>query len=139
MKWVAPENLHLSLKFIGEQPQPEPICMALADVSFGPIEIRLCGLGWFPRVFWVGVEAPDTLARLAKNIEESLVPLGIARETRPFSPHLTLARVKQPVPHPTKDPHRDFGAFLARDFVLYQSHLSPAGASYTPLRRFSSA
>lgn len=141
MKWVEPDNLHLTLKFIGEQPEEklEAICAALATVRFPPMEIRLRGLGWFPRVFWAGVEAPDSLARMAKDIEQVLVPLGVTPESRPYSPHLTLARVKQPIARPPKDPDKDFGVFMVREFILYQSRLTSKGAEHTALRRCSSA
>lgn len=150
-KWVNPAGLHLTLKFIGHQPEEglEEIAAALAAVPVaGPIPIAFRELGFFPnerrpRVFWVGVEGPDELSRLASEIDRALVPLGVEAETRPFSPHLTLARLKEPRPAPglleelARLESREFGSLTAGEFVLYQSLLSPQGASYTPLRRFA--
>ena len=143
MKWVNPANLHLTLKFIGEQPEArlESITSALAGVPFPrPMEIRFSGLGSFPRVFWIGVQAPEALGELARKIEESLVPLGVAPESRPYSPHLTLARLKKsrPIVELAEDRNQDFGSFQAEVFFLYQSQLSSKGPQHTKLGRFPS-
>ncbi len=150
MKWVNPAGLHLTLKFIGGQPEErlEAIAAALAAVpATGVMEIAFRGVGFFPnerrpRVFWIGVEAPESLSRLARDMEQALVPLGVAAETRAFSPHLTLARMKEPRPVPRLLEElagldsREFGLMAAEEFVLYQSRLSPAGAQYTRLKAF---
>ncbi len=150
MKWVNPDSMHLTLKFLGHQPETklEEISTALAVVPVsGPVSLDFRGLGFFPnerrpRVFWVGVEAPEALARLAQAIEQALAPLGIAAENRPFSPHLTLARLKEPRPMPrlieelARLDTRAFGQMTATEFVLFESRLRPAGAQYTPLRMF---
>ena len=144
IKWVNPDYLHLTLKFIGEQPEArlESITQALAGVPFPcPMEIRFSGLGSFPRVLWMGVQAPEALAQLARKIEETLVPLGVAPESRPYSPHLTLARLKRPQPMQEllQTPNQDFGSFQAEEFFLYQSELSSKGPEHTQLRRFPCA
>lgn len=134
-KWVDPKNLHLTLKFIGESNDPEGISKALDGVKGAAFEIGLKGLGTFPRVLWIGVEAPPEMKLLARRIDQALTPLGIPLEARAFSPHLTLARLKEG--RMSKfDEQPDFGTFPVTEFVLYQSRLSPAGSSYTPLRRF---
>ena len=110
-----------------------------------PVDLR--NLGWFPnarrpRVFWVGVEAGDALANLAHDIDTSLEPLGLAREPREFSPHLTLARIKQPVP--LDNLHQliaslestDIASFEADRFYLYRSQPGSAGSIYTKLAEF---
>src|SRR5215831_16773490 len=98
-RWVKPESLHVTLKFIGEQPEPavERIKQVLATTigEVAPIEFR--GFGFFPtpksaRVFWIGMETGPQLATLAAGIDEKLSPLGIAKVERAYSPHLTLAR-----------------------------------------------
>src|SRR5215470_18274609 len=98
-RWVKPESLHVTLKFIGEQPEPgvEQIKQALSTTigEAAPIEFR--GFGFFPtpksaRVFWIGMETGPQLATLAGRIDEKLSPLGIAKVERAYSPHLTLAR-----------------------------------------------
>lgn len=138
-KWVKAANLHLTIKFIGERPESEvaAISKTLGGVAFpAPIEIALEGIGSFPNVLFARVNAP-MLATLAAAIEQSLEPLGIAKESRPFTPHLTLARRKEGgrLP-PGLGASENFGTFTANEFILYQSVLSAGGSQYTPLRRF---
>src|SRR5216683_19739 len=103
-RWVRPENLHVTLKFIGEAPAAKlaEIRSALAGArSDQPITLDFRGLGFFPnekhpRVFWVGIEGSANLKTLAADIDGALDELGIPREQRPFSPHLTLARFERP-------------------------------------------
>src|SRR5437667_7250043 len=102
-KWVRPENLHVTLKFIGEAPEAKlaGIRVALAGVrSEQPVTLEFRGLGFFPnekhpRVFWAGIEASANLKTLAADIESALEKLR-PRENREFSPHLTLARFERP-------------------------------------------
>ncbi|MGE5206041.1 MAG: RNA 2',3'-cyclic phosphodiesterase [Chlamydiota bacterium] len=159
-RWVHAESLHLTLKFIGEQPDRklEAMQQALAAIVSPPSSLHLHGYGFFPtahsaRVFWVGVEADENLSKLASQVEHALEPAGIPSEARAFSPHLTLARGKSAAPQrrPDDRPNRsfqrlqeklsalpppDFGTMTAREFFLYQSKLSPAGSQYTQLQRF---
>src|SRR6266568_4063268 len=99
VRWVRPESLHVTLKFIGEQKpeRVEAIQERLRSVEGAAAEIRFAGYGFFPtakspRVFWIGIQAGPELAELATNIDAAIAELGIPREDRPFSPHLTLAR-----------------------------------------------
>src|SRR5437762_3129412 len=102
-RWVRPENLHLTLKFIGEVPETEfaVIRNALAAArSDQPVALEFRGLGFFPnekrpRVFWAGIEASPNLKTLAAEIDRAMEKLGIPCEQRPFSPHLTLARSEE--------------------------------------------
>ena len=104
--WVKPENLHLTLKFLGpvEETRLEAIAEAVASAARGCGSFRfvLGGLGAFPqprvaRVVWVGVpEGADSLAGLQARLEAELEPLGFPREERPFTAHLTLGRVRGP-------------------------------------------
>ncbi|MBZ5547446.1 MAG: RNA 2',3'-cyclic phosphodiesterase [Acidobacteriia bacterium] len=161
-RWVRPESLHITLKFIGEQKseQVEAVSERLRQVEGRPIDIRLGGHGFFPtakspRVFWIGIQAGPELAALAANIDAGVAELGIPREDRPFSPHLTLARggggSGSPKWRKGDGPNSafavlekrlaamgdlDFGAMTAREFILYQSQLSPKGSKYTKLQRF---
>jgi RNA 2',3'-cyclic 3'-phosphodiesterase len=98
-RWVTAESMHVTLKFIGEQPpqKAEEINRALSQVRGAPSTVRFGGTGFFPnprspRVFWVGIEADRSLGALAARIDEALAPLGVPGEERTFSPHLTLAR-----------------------------------------------
>jgi len=160
VRWVQAESLHLTLKFIGEQPDRklDSIRKALAEVASPATNLAFRGYGFFPtarsaRVFWIGVEADERLAQLAALVERALEPLGIEREGRAFSPHLTLARGRSAAPQRRPEdrgnrnfqrlqeklgamPSPEFGTMTAREFFLYQSKLSPAGSQYTQLQRF---
>ena len=150
LKWVRPENLHLTLKFIGETEPAELLAIraALAQVrSNNPAELQLQGLGFFPndrwpRVFWAGLRASDNLAPLAADIDAACATVGFPREQRPFSPHLTLARLESTLPPGSlreavlRNAAREFGAFRATQFHLIESKLKPAGAEYTTVQSF---
>jgi 2'-5' RNA ligase len=150
LRWSRAENLHLTLKFIGERPEDDlprlnQILAALPAPE--PFEVRVAGLGFFPnarspRVFWAGVQAPPALVDFARAVDNALAPLGIAAETRAYSPHLTLARVREgerleglrKALAPLEA--TDFGAFQPDRFFLYQSHTSPAGSVYVKLEEY---
>jgi len=150
INWSPPRNLHITTKFIGEWPEARlaELKSALRMLpSRRPITIPIEKLGFFPnphapRVFWAGVHAGDDLAGLARDTEEALAPLGIAKEERAYSPHLTLARIKTPGKQPAllqavaKLPSLEFGSFLADRFYLYQSRIAPTGSVYTKLAEF---
>src|SRR4051812_37208548 len=96
VRWVKPESLHVTLKFVGERTDVEEIKHALSQISSTTFELTFRGYGFFPtpksaRVFWLGIESGQQLINLAKSVEESLIPIGIAKESHPFSPHLTVA------------------------------------------------
>ena len=98
-RWVKPESLHVTLKFLGEVPENHltAIEAALRKIEGIPFPVAFKGTGFFPtpksaRVFWVGVDAPQELPSLAGRIDAALRPLGFEPEQREFSPHLTLAR-----------------------------------------------
>jgi 2'-5' RNA ligase len=150
INWSHPDNFHITTKFIGEFPEarlPE-LRDALSRLPpREPIPIGVRGVGFFPnphspRVFWAAVHAPASLAALARDTDEAVHALGVPRENRPFSAHLTLARVKEPVPlnalrQAIADaPSLEFGAFTADRFFLYQSQLNPKGSVYTKLSEF---
>jgi 2'-5' RNA ligase len=151
LKWSVAENFHLTTKFIGEWPEDrlEEIVAALRGLGpRAPIDIAIRGLGWFPnphspRVLWAGVDAPPALAELARATDEVVVQVGVPPETRSFAPHLTLARIRQPVGLAALRqavaalPSDDFGAFTADRFHLYQSELRPSGSVYTKLAEFT--
>src|SRR6266436_4929691 len=164
-RWVRPESLHITLKFIGEQPpeRVEAITERLQRVEGSAFEIRAGGYGFFPtakapRVFWIGIHAGPQLTELAEKIDVATAELGIPREDRPFSPHLTLARAGagrssgSPKQQKSDSPKAkfavlekrlaamgelDFGKMTAREFILYQSQLSPKGSKYTKLQCFA--
>jgi RNA 2',3'-cyclic 3'-phosphodiesterase len=149
INWSLPSNLHVTTKFIGEWPEErlEELKRALAGIGpRPPISISVSQLGFFPnarspRVFWCGVEAPG-LEALAATTEETTASLGIERENRAFSPHLTLARIKERIDLKPLDrtiarlESLEFGRFSMDRFHLYQSKLYPTGSVYTKLAEF---
>lgn len=162
-RWVRPESLHVTLKFIGEKSAEavEQIKEALAAVKGQPVEMGFRGHGFFPtaksaRVFWVGIESGPALASLANAVDDVTAGLGIPKEERAFNAHLTLARGgggsgsprRQNGGRPSKNFQRlqeklsalsapDFGTMTAHEFFLYQSQLSRGGSRYTKIARFA--
>ena len=140
LRWTPVENLHVTTKFIGEWPEgrlPEMIA-ALGRVAnpAGLPHISVRGVGWFPKTFWAGVDGGEPLVALAHATEQAVAGLGVPVETRPYSPHLTLGRVKdkvriEDVTAAAGDP--DFGAFQASSFFLYLSE----NGKYSKLAEFS--
>ena len=149
-RWVRPENLHVTLKFIGhvDAGKLDAIRAALAEVRLdNPVELRFRGLGFFPngkrpRVFWAGIEASPNLAPLAGEIEARLAKVGISGETREFAPHLTLARFEPPgisdglSAIAQENVAREFGAVRTGEFHLFESKTKPSGAEYARLQSF---
>lgn len=151
--WVAPENVHLTLKFLGsvERAAVEPVIGRLGQaVSTEPaFALPVAGLGAFPsvmraRVVWAGVAGShDRVIGLAARVEASLEAVGFPRETRPFSPHLTLGRARTP----GRDDRlaalisagvgRGFGTVQVASVSLMQSVLTPRGARYSELARIA--
>jgi 2'-5' RNA ligase len=159
-RWVRPESLHITLKFIGEKPLEavEQIKSSLAQIQAGSTELAFRGYGFFPtaksaRVFWVGIQAGPELTSLAAAVDEAMLSLRIPKEDHAFSPHLTLARgSKSGAPRRPGDgpkvkfdrlqqklsamPSPEFGTMTAREFFLYESRLSRGRSQYTKLERF---
>lgn len=151
VRWVRPEGLHVTIKFLGEVPEGEiaGIDRALEErfAEVGPVEVDAKGLGVFPnwkrpRVVWVGL-AGDGLATLADVTERALAPLGFPPEGREFEPHLTIGRLRgmrgwealSRALQASRD--RSFGIWHVTGATLYKSVLRPEGSIYTPLRDFS--
>ena len=148
--WVRPENLHVTLKFIGEvsPAKLDSIRSALSAIrSDAPVDLKFHGLGFFPnenypRVLWAGLDATTNLTTLAGDIDGALESQGVARERRAFTPHLTLARIEPPGLHERlraviqDNRAREFGSFQTREFYLIESKLKPSGAEYTTLASF---
>lgn len=149
-RWAAPQNLHVTLKFIGavaDQRLPD-IVLALSRVSApSPVALEFGGIGFFPddrrpAVVWAGIQAPPELALLAARVEEALLACAVPRDTRRFAPHLTLARLKEPrLPETLRtllahSRSRGFGVQSFAEFQLMESKTKPAGAEYTTLNSF---
>jgi 2'-5' RNA ligase len=161
-RWIRPESLHVTLKFIGEKPEEtvDAIKGALSAIRADAIDITFRGYGFFPgakapRVFWMGVESGPQLAALATAVDAATAGLGIPKDEHPFSPHLTLARgggrpgasgrQKGDGTKPTFQrlqekltvmPTPEFGTMTAREFFLYQSQPMRSGSRYTKIADF---
>jgi 2'-5' RNA ligase len=161
-RWVRPESLHVTLKFIGEKPADKvaDIKQTLDAIKFAPFDLTFHGFGFFPtpkaaRVFWIGIQSGPPLTALAKSIDEATSAIGIPKEDHPFSPHLTLARGgghsgapgwrKNDAPNRNFHllqqkleafPSPEFGTMTAQEFFLYESKLMQGGARYTKLAQF---
>ena len=141
-RWLEPEQMHLTLRFIGEVDGSvfRDVEAALEGVHAEPFELSLKGVGYFPprnqpHDLWVGVEPCEALVRLRNKIESTLVRAGLPPEGRKFSPHVVIGRLKETKLNKLAD-------FLARNgllrlppfsvdrFNLYSSHLGSQGASY---------
>ena len=149
-RWVSPEGIHLTLRFLGEVPAEVDATLReswhrAADAS-GPVRFRLGGVGVFlrpsnPRVLWLGIrdEEPEgRLASLAATLDEVARAGGLASTERPFRPHLTLARAAKGS-HPTAPAGEAIhlsAEVLSAELVLFGSQLLPGGARHTALQRF---
>ena len=142
-KWVRPENMHLTLRFIGEAPNDliGDFDAALAAIRAPGFELTLDGVGSFgrgrnPHTVWAGVEKSEPLMRLQAKVESALVRAGCPAEGRKFSAHVTTARLKSAKPRDVAAWAADRAAFQAGPFsvdrfTLYSSHLASAGAIHT--------
>ena len=146
-RWTPIANQHITLKFLGSTQVDllERVQGACREVGRpeSPADLQLRGLGVFPnlrraRVVWVGVEDPSgVLTQLAADLDQALEPLGFGPEKRAFTPHLTLARFKQPQRLDSLPEDRSPAlAFSLQAFDLWRSHLSPRGARYELVERF---
>jgi RNA 2',3'-cyclic 3'-phosphodiesterase len=142
-RWVKRQQMHLTLFFLGETDGIPDIKNALASVKAPSFSLSLAGVGRFPqrqkqppRVLWVGIDAESALEQLHKKVTTVLAGLGFEPEDRPFSPHITLARLKTHEPLPEVDAfldtHRTFRVpcISITEFVLFSSVLSPQGSRY---------
>ena len=161
-RWVRPESLHVTLKFIGEKPAEtvKDIESVLSTIQVESFDLTFHGHGFFPtpkaaRVFWIGLDTGPVLTNLAHQVDNATHTLGLPKEDHPFSPHLTLARGggRSGAPGwrkgdgPNKNfgilreklgsmPASEFGTMTAREFFLYQSQLMRGGSRYTKIARF---
>jgi RNA 2',3'-cyclic 3'-phosphodiesterase len=151
VRWVRPEAMHITLKFIGETDptKVDTLHTALNTIhSPQPVEMTFHGVGFFPnerqpRALWCGVKALPNLPKLAEVIEHALEPLGFPAESREFVPHLTLARfssqkgAQEVVRAANEFKSRDFGSTAETEFHLMESHLKSSGAEYNRLASFA--
>ncbi len=148
-RWVPVEQLHLTLAFLGEvdEEQCKTVAAELGKIRSSGFKLRFNRLGCFPhhrqpRVLWAGLDPEPLLLKLVRLVQKTALDCNILPDERPFAPHITLARFKQPSAE-------EVGIYLGRhsllkleplvvsDFFLFQSQLSSMGAVHTPLERFS--
>ena len=141
-RWVAPDNLHLSLRFLGEldDGQASDLDGALSEVKTPGFAFQLSGVGSFgsgrqPRVLWAGVAPSRDLLRLREKVEHAVIRAGLKRDQHKFRPHVTLARFRSKPGPKLPDylsSHALFqaGPIAADSFTLYSSFLSAGGAIY---------
>ena len=150
VKWVPPGNIHITLKFFGNitEAQVEDIAQAAQSVTAAqaPFALMITDAGAFPspknpRVVWLGVGGDLAVVRdFHRRLEAAFASLGFAPEDRPFSPHLTLGRVKSQTGRPELTrrlvtlPSPDCDPFRVSEVILFRSNLSPQGATYLPLK-----
>lgn len=153
LRWTNPENIHLTLKFLGNT--EDALISRLSETISSlvkplfPFEVEARGVGFYPapelpRIFWCGFDpqSAEVLALLQQAIERDLGELGFAPNDRPFHPHLTLGRVKSRAnpdfaSFAAKHENRSFGKSYVKDFVLYESILTPSGPVYQVIERFT--
>jgi 2'-5' RNA ligase len=151
VRWLPPENVHLTLQFLGAVPHARvadvTAAVAACAAAAGPLSLEVRGAGGFPnarraRVVWLGLGGDvAALAALVQELGRRLAPLGFAPEERPFSPHLTVGRAREARGSPglagalAEVAQEDGIAWRAGELVLFESHLSPQGARYEPVAR----
>lgn len=148
-KWVPLDQLHLTLAFLGEVDETTGghLFPALSSVGVPPFTLHFSGVGCFPdrrrpRVLWVGLEKNPLLDSLAAQVRSAVLECGIPQEERPFSPHITLARLRQPAGHEVvhfldQPLTHELPKVAVGEFILFQSRLTAAGALHTPLNAFA--
>lgn len=158
VRWVHPQSVHLTLKFLGDTPSEKVdlIAEALAQATarINPFTFTVGGLGCFPnsrrpRVVWAGLQDPSgSLARLRDAVEAEVAPLGFPTEARPFSPHLTLGRVQNRASKSElleigavvlNSPIANIGQMAVTGVAYIKSDLRPSGSVYTTLAEASLA
>jgi RNA 2',3'-cyclic 3'-phosphodiesterase len=147
LRWSAPESWHITLQFLGNTTPAQYECLLprLAALDASPAPIQLAGLGVFERagILHLGVEPAPQLLHLQQLVVSATTPCGFEAESRPYHPHITLARTKGRsgsrslrVFAARSPEQRKFPRFTAREFLLYESHPSAAGSSYEVRQRF---
>jgi 2'-5' RNA ligase len=150
LRWVQDENLHLTLRFIGEVERPlgDDIAIALSRIRSGPFELRLSGVGIFEQrnggALWAGVQPKEPVAALAAKVEHACVAAGLEPERRTFHPHVTLARwnrreAKAAQAFLERNRALASEAFAVDRFILYESRLSRHGAYYEEVADYALA
>ena len=148
LRWTAPETWHITLQFLGNTDQKHGDCALarLAEIHAGSVQVELGALGIFDRagVFFVDVVPTTDLVALAERVTVATGKCGFLAESRPYHPHITLARAKGEGRGKPLKALRDrvplggrFAGFRAAEFLLYESRTLPEGAKYEVRGRFT--
>lgn len=146
-RWQTREQMHLTLRFIGEVDGRDAadIDSALSAISAPALSLQLKSVGEFggknPRALWAGVAPNDALMHLQRKIETAMQRIGLEAEPRKFTPHVTLARLRGTPPGMVVNYLVDRALFASppfevQEFILYESHLGPNGSLYVPQRQY---
>lgn len=151
-RWVDGDNLHLTLRFVGpvERPVANDLAEALGQIAWPRFELEVAGTGAFdrsrrhqsyPHAVWARVPPSEALEGLRQKVERACEVSGLGRETRRFTPHITLARTDRAT-EPVANWLSSWGALAAgpwtvEDFILFESHLGNAGARYEEVARYA--
>lgn len=149
-RWQDEEQLHITLRFIGEidERAAEDAALALSGVRWPPVDIALDGVGSFDtrgriNAVWAGVRPRETLAGLHRKIDQALVRAGLEPERRAYLPHITLARMSAPAEAAERfvEAHAGLASapFTLDHFLLFESHLGHEGARYAAVERYALA
>jgi len=147
VKWVKPENFHITLAFLGEvtidQASTVKDLLEIVSSKYEPFVIELAHFGFFPnrknpKVFWIGIKEQPKLLKLKYDIDKGLSDCNINFDKKPFSPHLTIGRIKSPVKIESKivDTLNFKDSFLASEIQLMKSDLFSDGPVYSKLYNF---
>jgi len=148
VRWVSPEQLHLTLLFLGEveDNKLEQLILAMSKIKVAPFTLNFSKTGCFPRsdapkVLWVGLDQLPALNALAATVRAAVSSFSVPLEWSPFSPHITLARVKQPGSFDiscflNQAIREKFAPIHVREFVLFSSTLTQQGAIHRPIKVF---
>ncbi|MFN8208348.1 MAG: RNA 2',3'-cyclic phosphodiesterase [Bacteroidales bacterium] len=151
IRWVDPSILHLTLAFIGETTEADiprvKIMMQQLASRHSPFMFTITGTGFFgnagkPSVLWAGISSGSELALLQSDIVKELQSIGIRQDSKPFSPHLTIGRIKDYKPGPLPDKFMNSYSSVelqetdVREIIYYESVLTPGGPVYKAIGRF---
>jgi RNA 2',3'-cyclic 3'-phosphodiesterase len=147
LRWSVPESWHITLQFLGNTPQYDCIVSQLRKLRSPSVPVQLEGLGFFESagVFFAGVSLTPELKALQQSVTTATGLCGFIPETRPYHPHITLARSKRKGARGLRElknrVHREpnFSSFVANEFVLYESVLGRGGSRYEIRERFGLA
>lgn len=143
-RWQEEDQLHLTLRYVGETDPhtADDLTEALAAIRAKPFELEVNGVGYFerkgvPHTVWAGIAQSEPLLRLQRKVERACTSVGLAPETRKFSPHITMARLNASsgpsAPFLARNLGLSLGPWRVEDYILYESHLRPQGSLYQPM------